>query len=198
MRDMILAVEGECRALLRRLGAQGQWPGLRGWMAAQAILPQAGVRGRDLVALWIEETIAGDEMGSDKLQLIALAADGWLPAMERSGGYSFRLTTVPPDLDGAGEARVRLLEVAGFLDGLLNRGGDPPDDARFREEVARLEAIEELLDGLGVAGGAASRAAGLVIDNLARAIEEGIVRLAAICGAISASRPNPPRPLPDA
>ena len=150
-------------------------------MVAQAVLPRAAETVRAAIALWIAEMIPEDEGVSDQAQLIEIASGAWLPALRRAGPGALSLTPAPHGLGGASQARLRLGEVAGFLDGLLNRAGDPPSDARFREEIARLEAIEELLDGIAIEDGPQARAAGLVIGNLAAAIEDGIARLADIC-----------------
>jgi hypothetical protein len=160
------AADSALGAAFGRLCDERHWPGFRAWLYAKAILKPTRQHLKWSIASWFEDMIepAPDEVILDDIQRVAL--DEWVPAAQQSAkiGSGWSLKDALSFRGAQTRVATRVQEVAGFLDGLLNREDDLPAIPAVREAVTYLEEAEEILTA--IEGIATERTASLLMPTL--------------------------------
>lgn len=172
-RGVLQAFEQHCALL--------HWPGFRAWVYAEVIWPRTQQAARAALALWFEDMVPDDEHDASLLGLIDLVLTQWVPAwrVARARGEPFGLyrDRATPLLETAVALRTRESEVAGFLDGLLNRDTNIPADPQADDAVRALEEVEDILGALAIVAG--HRISTVILLQLETFIEQEITAIAA-------------------
>ena len=164
-----------------RLCPARHWHGFRTWLYAKAILKADARHLRAEIFAWIDDMVE-DAPGGLVLELEQVAVQEWIAAIQETELQAHtsillercRLSDEPSRLI------VRVHEVAGFLDGLLNRDGELPHLPALLEAIAQLEEIEGVLSALeGIATG---RTEPLVLPALEDSINLAILAIASGLG----------------